>query len=476
MTARIRSRMVLAIGLTLQLVASRAVAADKLSVDLVPLGPRVRNEAPVTVKARFNWDSTRILEGRLEIVFLEGNRVLGRYRSGEMALTGGEQEFRMLLPPSLVPFSDSQVLVQMKFVTAGNVIDVEPSALFVPTAGERSLVVGWCAPSTAAGWQHSGIEPNLVLERFAPPSDDVSRRLLMTSVVRLDPEDLPVQPLAYTSFDLVVLTADAFSQANERQLQALARWVQGGGSVCVFVAGGLQPHHLWFLNQLAEFTSDGPAFLSDAAGNLLPARREMIEPAFRPGPKRHCARSNCRGPQYELAGLPEGCRVFVEAAKQPGAGDCGPGSLGTAREFFDAGQFLSARAAALSEQPTIRRAVGLLGPTNRSRRRTDEAVAAHHGSAHPVFCAAGAARFVPANDRAGGLFCAWASSGGDGPLGCSFPQPASRSRSRPCSWPIIISACATSGARSSSWTSPGTVRRCAGTNTNWSSPPATNNP
>src|ERR1035438_2338721 len=127
----------------LQLVAGQAVAAGKLSVDLIPLGLRARNEAPITVEARFKWDSTRILEGRLEMDFLEGNRVLGRYRSGEMALTGGEQKFRMLLPPSLAPFSDSQVQVQMKFVTAGNALEIEPSILSLPTASERSLVVGW---------------------------------------------------------------------------------------------------------------------------------------------------------------------------------------------------------------------------------------------------------------------------------------------------------------------------------------------
>lgn len=269
-------KFILALLVALQLLPTDALAAEKLQVDLIPLGLRARNEAPITVEARFKWDSTHILEGRLEMEFLEGNRVLGRYRSGEMALTGGEQTFRMLLPPSLAPFSDSQVQVQMKFVTAGNTVNLEPSVLFLPTASERSLVVGWCAASTSAGWQQSGIEQNLLLERFAPPSDNISQRLLMTSVVRLDPENLPAQPLAFTSFDVVVLTAEAFKQASERQLQALARWVNGGGSVCVFVSGGLQPHHVWFLNQLAESTSGGPTFLSDNAGNLLPARKEML--------------------------------------------------------------------------------------------------------------------------------------------------------------------------------------------------------
>ena len=75
---------------------------------------------------------------------------------------------------------------------------------------------------------------------------------------------------------MVVLTAEAFKQAGERQLQALARWVKGGGSACVFVGGGLQPHHIEFLNQLAEATSGGPTFLSDDAGNLLPARKDIL--------------------------------------------------------------------------------------------------------------------------------------------------------------------------------------------------------
>jgi hypothetical protein len=44
----------------------------------------------------------------------------------------------------------------------------------------------------------------------------------------------------------------------------------------VFVAGGLQPHQIWFLNQLAESTADGPTFLSDNAGNLLPAQKEIL--------------------------------------------------------------------------------------------------------------------------------------------------------------------------------------------------------
>ena len=117
------------VWVTLQLLATVALAAEKLQVDLIPQGPRPRNHSLIPVEARFKWDSTRILEGRLEMEFREGNQVLGRYRSGDLALTGGEQRFRMLLPPTSAPFSDSQVEVLMKFVTAGNKMEIEPSML-----------------------------------------------------------------------------------------------------------------------------------------------------------------------------------------------------------------------------------------------------------------------------------------------------------------------------------------------------------
>lgn len=274
-------KLVLPVLIAYQLLAPAAFAANDLEVDLTPLGLRARNGAPIPVEARFKWNGTRLLEGRLEMEFHEGNRVLGRYRSGDLALTGGEQTFQMLLPPDLRPFSDSQVEVQMKFVAAGNAIEVQPSSLYVPTAGERALVLGWCDARTADSQPASDLVRNLMFDHFAPPSDDLTQRLLMATTARLTPEDLPAQPLAYTAFDVVVLTADAFKQAHERQLQALARWVKGGGSVCVLVGGGLQPHHVWFLNQLAESAPDGQRFLADDAGNLLPAQKDMI--CLRPG-------------------------------------------------------------------------------------------------------------------------------------------------------------------------------------------------
>ena len=255
-------------------VVPSVIGATKLQVDLTQPGLRARSEAPIPVDVRFQWDGTAILEGRLDVELHDGNRILGHYRSGDVALTTGEQNFHMLLPPCGAPFSDSQVEVKLKFITtAGDVLEPDPSSLFLPTMNQRSLVMAWCNARTAAA--APDFEQTMMLEHFAPQSNETERKLSLTTLVRLAPEDLPAQPLSYTAFDTMVLTADAFSETTEGQLKSLARWVKGGGSVCVFVGGGLQAHHLWFLNELADSVSSGPTFLSNNNGYLVPGQKKI---------------------------------------------------------------------------------------------------------------------------------------------------------------------------------------------------------
>ena len=265
-------RIIWAILVGIQLLTIGAGAAEKLEVDLIPGALRVRSEAAIPIQARFRWNGTYILEGHLEVELHEANRVLGRYRSGDLALTTGEQTYQMLLPPCLEPFSDSQVEAQTKFVTKDQVFDLNYSILSMATMGERSFALGWCNAHIGGDQQASAPQPFL-FERMAPPDADTARKLLMTSVVRLPPEELPTQPLAYTSFDVMVLTADAFKEAREGQLRALARWVKGGGSVCVFVTGGLRAQHISFLNELAGSSVVDPAFATDSAGNLVAGQK-----------------------------------------------------------------------------------------------------------------------------------------------------------------------------------------------------------
>lgn len=169
----------------------------------------------------------------------------------------------------------------MKFVTSLEEFDLGSSSVFMPNVSDRSLVIGWCNSRLAVGTQASELEESLRFERFAPHLPSTAQKLSLTSMVRIAPEDLPMQPLSYTSYDIMVLSADGFAEVREAQLRALARWVKGGGSLCVFVGGGLQPYHVSFLNQLADTSSDGPAFMSDDNGKLVPGQKKVS--CFRSG-------------------------------------------------------------------------------------------------------------------------------------------------------------------------------------------------
>jgi hypothetical protein len=268
-------KIAVALLLAFEFLEANSFAEEKLQVNLLPLGARARSEAPIPVEVKFVWDSTRILEGRLEMELFEGNLILGRYRGGEMALTGGQQRFRVMLPPVMAPGSESQVEVRMRFVTATSTIELAPSVLFLPTKGEISTVIGWCNSAALSGSTDSEGIQKLLLDRFAPPSESRSAKLL-TSVVRITPEDLPAHPLAYTPFDVVVLTAQAFTEAGERQLQALSRWVRGGGSLFVCASRNLKPYHVSFLNQLNDSFVGTRMFQTDDAGNLLAGKGSIL--------------------------------------------------------------------------------------------------------------------------------------------------------------------------------------------------------
>lgn len=257
------------------LLTTFANAAEKLEADLIPVVLRARNGAPIPVDARFKWTGTRVLEGKLELEFHDGQAILGRYRTDDLDLTTGEQRFRILLPPLLQPESDSQVEVRMKFLTADGPLNLDSTSLFLPTINERSLAMGWCNARVDSAPHAPDLEQSLMLERFSPELTPSTQRELLTSLVRLAPEDLSMQPLSYTAYDVMVLTAEGFAEAHEAQLQTLARWVKGGGSVCVFVGGGLQSHHLAFLNELIDTNSAGPVFMADDKGNLLPGMQKI---------------------------------------------------------------------------------------------------------------------------------------------------------------------------------------------------------
>ena len=318
--------------------AGNAVAADKLEADLIPLGLRARNGAPIPVEVRFKWDGTRVLEGRLErMEFHEGEKSWDD--TARMTLpsrTTGEQRFHdCCYRPWCSHILDS---------LGGGADEICDSrrgrsiwtrrVCFLPTMRERTMSLGWCNARADSAPHAADLEQSMLLERFSPQLSSSEQRQLTTSMIRLNPEDLPIQPLAFTAFDLMVLTADGFSEAHEGQLQTLARWVKGGGSVCIFVGDGLQSHHLAFLNELIDTNSTGPVFMADSRGNLLPGIKKIS--CLRSGVGRSViVTGNIQAdPGLGSPAWREAVSFPVEDATQPGASDPRNRALGNADKCF----------------------------------------------------------------------------------------------------------------------------------------------
>ena len=78
---------------------------------------------------------------------------------------------------------------------------------------------------------------------------------------RLTPEDMPVQALGYGAFDAVLLDAAALDQLQQRQVDALGKWLRAGGRVGVLGGDAARLGKDWALH---TFTSENGVTLGHA--------------------------------------------------------------------------------------------------------------------------------------------------------------------------------------------------------------------
>ncbi len=256
---------------------------ETLKARIQPIVRRGRSDAPVPVDVELNWEATRLLEGRLDLVVRDGREVLGRYCSAEMALTPGTQAFRMMLPAMSMSGTERNAMVHAQFMGTKKVFPLGLYPVFLPSRMMRSLVICIVQPGGRTGTATHAIVQSLQLERFDPNAEKAGDRSLVTSPVYLSPEDLPAHPIGFCSFDMILLPADGLRALRSRQLDALARWVRAGGSVCVVAGEQIETHHAEFVNALAD--DKGPALVPSASGGFQLAEpfRTPVLRTFRSG-------------------------------------------------------------------------------------------------------------------------------------------------------------------------------------------------
>ncbi|MEQ1854681.1 MAG: hypothetical protein ABMA01_24195, partial [Chthoniobacteraceae bacterium] len=101
-------------------------------------------------------------------------------------------------------------------------------------------------------------ETSLRFESLRPALDAASWLSFTTHLAPIASSTLPVHPTGLCAYDVVMLDGPAFAATNEKQLTALARWAEAGGSVGICTDAKLDERHVAFLNRLGA--SEVPAF------------------------------------------------------------------------------------------------------------------------------------------------------------------------------------------------------------------------
>lgn len=223
-----------------------------LTVALSPDAMQGRSCAPRSVQVKFISDEARLIEGRLEITIKNGNSVVGRHVSHDMALTTGEQTYRLLLPALWTQVDGSQCEAHMRFVTKRGTIDLGSEPFMVPALSERRVSIAATRLPLGAGKAMSQVVNSLRLERFNPVPEDSMLGAVHSSVAYLRPVEFPESALFYCAFDIVIVFGGALADLTRKQLDGLFNWLRAGGSVCVLAADPSSIDKHGFINRLVQ--------------------------------------------------------------------------------------------------------------------------------------------------------------------------------------------------------------------------------
>ncbi len=242
-----------------------------IRVSVKSIMARARSQAPQTVLISLECDPAKLFEGRLEIKWYLGKRLVHDYLSQEMIVTGSNQKLRVTLPPLVVYSEKIPVTAYPRFHTRNEVIELKESDLVFPTVVKRAFVVANLQPQELLRPQWGrGLADSLGPEQFNPRHD--AQFDMLTYAPRLIPEELPLISAGYASFDLLLLEGEGFQKLKGAQLAAIGNWVDAGGSAIVAPHGILTAAHVQFLNRLA-----GPTWKVNASASTLAAAYSLNE-------------------------------------------------------------------------------------------------------------------------------------------------------------------------------------------------------
>lgn len=252
-----------------------------LRMGLTSMVPRPRSQAPQIVELGLQSDLPELLQGRLELQWYYGKRLIHSYVSPELVVATGSQRLRLTLPVLRVEDERVAITAYPRFVTDRQVFELkELDHRVVSAYWKRAFVVVDVQPHEVRRHDFErSISDSLALEKFNPnvTANPMSRFDMLTYPATLVPEDLPSIAAGYACFDILVCEEEGFRQLKEVQLAAIGQWVEGGGSIIIAPRGTLAAQHVGFLNRLAGFEAPAnadsaePLYSLDEQGKLAVA-------------------------------------------------------------------------------------------------------------------------------------------------------------------------------------------------------------
>jgi len=286
-----------------------ASAAEKpvVRLKLELLSIRNRSSGPLPVRVKLEYNQPQILEGDLELSIydavdiISSEDLMATIRHEGIVLAGRDYEFNTVLPPLRTAVTQNWA-VQAWFVTKKERIPLssipdrpaihEPHDLLTTSPRERGVLACSCVDdpiSSQGSINRRFLESALSLDNYNPIYEELEARYKGSaemSAGRMQNEksgrtiihyachwaarDLPLDPLSFCAFDLVMLSDGALARLSSNQMTGLMKWVRAGGSVCVLPDAPMKPMHLDFLRTLFEGGPVSAADLTlDSDGRLL---------------------------------------------------------------------------------------------------------------------------------------------------------------------------------------------------------------
>jgi len=255
---------------------SRLSAAESLRAEVSSVATPPRAEAPMWLDVKLTSKSSALREGALEFTHYCLGSPSWTYTTQEIALIGGTQSFRFLLPPSQRR-QNEDVSIRLRFLEKGAALDLGSFSVTTLSRPGFPLTVA-TGPSSARS--ANDMRPTWMyfrLERFPPSRFSGASALFATGAAVIEPSDFPTDPMGYCAFDAVLLEGKDFAQLKEKSLDALGAWVAAGGSLLVSTDMAFDAIHTAALRGWVQSDPKATPVDFDSNGKLL-----QLTPEARP--------------------------------------------------------------------------------------------------------------------------------------------------------------------------------------------------